>query len=106
MSDNENPLISESNLQTVVAVCFVLALLSVAFNFYNFTRINAVFNGLADVQNITVSGVNNANQAQADRVTLLEKRIKKLEKQAKRGNTAAATPPPAGKAKGKGKKSP
>ena len=39
MAGPDRPLISNENLQTVVAVCFVLSLLSVAFNFYNFTRV-------------------------------------------------------------------
>ena len=79
----KSSIISSENTQTVVAVCFVLALLAVAFNFYNYVRIQ---------QLVQVTGKIYAGSLEQDIVSSerlrafggLEKRISALE----------ATPPP------------
>ena len=50
-------LISGENLQTIVAVTFVLALLAVAFNFFNFTRIQQAYTIAAHVNNENLAGL-------------------------------------------------
>ncbi len=53
-------LISGENLQTILAVTFVLALLAVAFNFYNFTRNQQTYFMAVNANNINVQGIEEA----------------------------------------------
>jgi len=50
-------LLNSESLQTVIAVCFVLALLSVTFNFYNFNRLNNLQSFMAMLNNHNITGM-------------------------------------------------
>ncbi len=90
---SEKPqMMSSDSLQTVVAVCFVLALLSVAFNFYNFTRINHVYGIMSELNNYNMQGVADNLAASGQQINALSKRVDSLDKKVdKIGNEAADT---------------
>lgn len=74
------------NLQTILAVAFVLALLSVTFNFYNFTRIQqlTVISARANeasMQTMTTALVEARQQSKAlqEQVDELEARLASME---------------------------
>jgi len=88
---SERPdMISSDSLQTVVAVCFVLALLSVAFNFYNFTQINHVYGFMAELNNYNVQGVVDNLAATSQRIDALDKKIDGVDKKIERANKKGA----------------
>ena len=80
MSDN-NSVFATSNLHTVVAVGFVLALLSIAFNFYNFTRMGQVLEATAIAANGNFNAVDAKIQKLNAKVSALEKSNADLKKQ-------------------------
>ena len=98
MSDQGKPtlLISPENLQTVVAVGFVLALLGVAFNMFNFTQLSryaAQTKNVVDRNTVTdatvIDRVNELSELEKSIMTLQE-RVDKLE-----GDTHAHAATPA-----------
>ena len=96
---SEKPqMMSSDSLQTVVAVCFVLALLSVAFNFYNFTRINHVYGFMAELNNYNMQGVSDHLASSSQRIDALTKRLdgvdKKLTQVGKKGDAGEPDAPP------------
>ncbi|MBT3221855.1 MAG: hypothetical protein HN348_22490 [Proteobacteria bacterium] len=76
----KNQIISAGNLQTVVVVCFVLSLLAIAFNFYNFARINQVMAGTQFVNQDSVE-TDLAIVNRLNRISNLEGRLASLETQ-------------------------
>ena len=80
----KSSIISSENTQTVVAVCFVLALLAVAFNFYNYVRIQ---------QLVQVTGKIYAGSLEQDIVS--SERLKAFSDLEKRVAALEATPAPA-----------
>ena len=90
-----NGLFSSSNQQTILAVTFVLALLSLAFNFYinaQFSEATAVLAGIDAGQ----SERSEAAQTAADaRIAAIEKDVKALQ-DAKAAAVAPAAAPAAG----------
>jgi hypothetical protein len=89
----KRPMISAENQQTVLAVCFVLALLSVVFNFYNYTRINRVISATARMNNINVEQIEENLRAQQRAIGALEK--KQAEMDGKMSTMSAPAPAPA-----------
>jgi len=80
----KSTIISSENTQTVVAVCFVLALLAVAFNFYNYVRIQ---------QLVQVTGKIYAGSLEMDIVA--SERLRAFSDLEKRVSAIEATPAPA-----------
>ena len=76
----KNQIISSNNLQTVVVVCFVLSLLAIAFNFYNFARINQALVGNHAVNYSSVE-TDLAIVNRLNRLSNVETRIESLESQ-------------------------
>ncbi len=75
--------LSPENMQTIVAVSFVLALLALALDFYNFNRTNTI---------AVVAAVNNQLAVDLDaKILRVEDRLRALERAAK----AAPAPTPA-----------
>ena len=81
----KSSIISSENTQTVVAVCFVLALLAVAFNFYNYVRIQ---------QLVQVTGKIYAGSLEQEHIVSSE-RLKAFSDLEKRVAALEATPAPA-----------
>jgi hypothetical protein len=79
----KSTIISSENTQTVVAVCFVLALLAVAFNFYNYVRIQ---------QLVQVTGKIYAGSLEQDIVS--SERLKAFSDLEKRVSAMEAAPAP------------
>ncbi len=76
MSDTPK-IITTSNMQTVIAVCFILGLLALAFNFYNFKQIHNV---TAGVGNLSVDQMARIDQvANPQKVADLEAKVTDLE---------------------------
>lgn len=76
MSDTPK-IITTSNMQTVIAVCFVLGLLALAFNFYNFKQIHNV---TAGVGNLNIDQIARIDQvANPEKVSELEAKVADLE---------------------------
>jgi hypothetical protein len=76
----KSTLISGENLPTIAVVAFVLALLSLAMNYYNYTRIDQVVAGQLEITEKTVDRVrNNAKNYPTEKLTALEARIADLE---------------------------
>ena len=84
---------SQENLSTIVAVTFVLALVSLAFNFFTFSRLNevAVVAGAVDV------GVNAKHTQSIDelrtKIAALEGEVAAAKKAAADAKKAAAAAP-------------
>jgi len=99
-------LLTEETQGTVLAVCFVLALLATGFGVYNLVSIRTM-SAIVAVHNVAIESQKNEIDASAKRIEELEKKLADAEK--KRAEMAAApteaAPPPEGKA-GKGGKSP
>jgi len=87
--NEKRPLISAENQQTVLAVCFVLSLLGVVFNFYNHTRINRVIGASTRMNNINVEQIQTNLNSQAKALSALEKRVADMD-----GRMNAPPPPP------------
>lgn len=89
-----NPkVISPENQATFIAVTFVLALLSLAFNFFNYRQVNTMMVGVAALEIKDANMEKAASKKDADVVAALEVRVKELE--AKAAATAAAPAAPA-----------
>jgi hypothetical protein len=89
---NNTEIISPANLQTVVVVCFILALLSLAFNFYNFSRVNAA---IMNTHTAHFLG-NKTDLALVDRInrlSSLEGRLKEIEREMAESNQNPAPAP-------------
>ena len=94
MSDKSS-LIGSENLQTVVAVTFVLALLGIALNYFNYSRTSLVASGEsavteAIIERVRASAVDPAELAalRTD-IAALQNELKDL----KAAQAAAAAPP-------------
>ncbi len=90
---NLNPkVISPENQPTFIAVTFVLALLSLAFNFFNYRQVNTVMVGIAALE-IGDARLEQATAQKANEtVVALEARVKDLEAKASATAAAPATP--------------
>ncbi|MCB9759296.1 MAG: hypothetical protein H6739_05610 [Alphaproteobacteria bacterium] len=85
MSEHQGP-VTQQNLSTIAAVAFILALLSLAINFYNYQRTNSVVRG-------TVKVDYQASQREAavnERVSSLESQLKELQGRLDAAEAAAA----------------
>lgn len=71
MSD-ESSIISTDNIQTIVAVAFILAVLSLVLNFYNFRQVNVATAGLMGVDFAQIEKANASNKKLSERLTALE----------------------------------
>ena len=80
MSENR-PLMNRDSLQTVVAVCFVLALLSVTFNFYNLNRLNNHQQFVAELNNHNLAGMQSQLAALNQRLEAVNKRSEDLKRE-------------------------
>ena len=79
-----NTILSAENMQTIVAVAFVLALLSLAFNFFNFNQTTSI--------SVVALANHRAMQNHSANIADLTMKIEALEADAKK---RAAAPPPA-----------
>ena len=71
MSD-ESTIISTDNMQTIVAVAFILAVLSLVLNFYNFRQVNVATAGLMGIDFAQIERSNSTNKKLSERLTALE----------------------------------
>lgn len=94
-------ILSEENQPTVIAVCFVLALLALGFGVYDMLQIRGLSMLVQRVNNVNVESINSQLSAATTRLADLEKRLAEVEK-APAPMPVADAPPPEGKA-GKGK---
>jgi hypothetical protein len=90
MSENR-PLMNRDSLQTVVAVCFVLALLSVTFNFYNFNRLNNHQRFMAELNNHNIAGMQSQLTSLSQGLEAANKRSQDLKKELDEQKKLAAT---------------
>ena len=75
---SETPkVITSANMQTVIAVCFILALLALAFNFYNFKQIHNVTTGVGNLQIEQMARIDQV--AKPEKVADLEAKVAALE---------------------------
>lgn len=94
MSDR-NQVLSSHNLQTMVAVAFVLVLLSLGFNFYNFARMNQIMVGLLDVEGASIRANARSEEALQRQITELQNRLDEIQGATAAANTEAPKAPPA-----------
>ncbi len=91
-----SPILSRENLNTIVAVAFVLGLFALSMNLWNYTNTNQLLNGMlslqqaADAKTTALVGRVDALEQGAARTEALERRIAELE--AKVTAAAAAAP--------------
>jgi hypothetical protein len=91
MSDTKMRIITADNMQTVIAVCFVLGLLSLALNFYAFSLVHQVTIGVGNLQVDTNARI--ATLATPEQVTALESRLGALEAKVSELEAKAVPPP-------------
>jgi len=87
-------LLNGDSAQTVIAVCFVLALLSVTFNFYNFNRLNHLQSFMAMLNNHNIAGMQSQLDQLNTRLEQTQKRVLDLQTQLEaqeKARTAAET---------------
>ena len=89
------PMISAENQQTVLAVCFVLTLLTSAFGLYNYSRTSKVISATAHMNNINVENIHGNLKTQGTEITALEAKVTALEGKLTAMTAAAAAAPPA-----------
>lgn len=75
MSEKPTLLISPENQQTVLAVSFVLALLAVVFNFYNFNQIGRLTAATSQSSNTNVATIEKHLTNQAQTISALEAKV-------------------------------
>ena len=80
MSDTNQPVISKENQPTIIAVIFILALLSLAFSLYNNRKITKVAQFYGQVSVIQARKTAQT-QDQANTIAALETRLKAVEEQ-------------------------
>lgn len=102
-------LLTEETQGTVLAVCFVLALLATGFGVYNLVTIRAMSQVVA-VHNLALESNRDEGASNSKRIDDLEKKLAELDKRAAAmaaapGAPGDGGPPPEGKA-GKGSKNP
>ena len=86
-----SPVLNSQNLHTIVAVAFVLVLLSLGFNFYNFARMNQITAGLLDVEAASIRANAKSEEALQRQITELQTDLKRM----KAGAPPAAASAPA-----------
>jgi hypothetical protein len=97
-------ILSEENQPTVIAVCFVLALLALGFGVYDMLQIRGLSMIVQRVNNVNVESINTQLSAATTRLADIEKRLGEVEKRAATPMPVAETAPPAPEGKaGKGK---
>lgn len=96
MRKEGSPVLSSENLQTVVAVCFVLSLLAVTFNFYNFTRVQRAEDIAVRAASVDVKALHGALAEARQETAELRDQVGKLEQElAGMKAQASAAPAPA-----------
>ena len=83
--------ISSDNLRTIVVVGFIIGLLSLAFNFFNYARINNALDITAQLQAVDATNHDLLNTKITD-VSGLTTRVDALEKRLTADEAAMATP--------------
>jgi len=77
MSDKSS-LLSSDNIGTVVAVCFVIALLSLALNFYLYTQLNNVTVGVGNFE-VAAAARDKTLRNEIGKIGVMEQRVAELE---------------------------
>jgi ABC-type phosphate transport system auxiliary subunit len=86
----DNGIIKAQNLQTIVAVSFILALLSIGMNFYNITLVNQLTAGMLDLEAASIKA-NVRSEADLQRqITELTRKVEALDAELQRAGAAAA----------------
>ena len=75
----KRPILSEENQPTVIAVCFVLALLATGLGVYDMLQTRGLSVQVQRMNNINVESINSQLSATATRLTELEKRLGDVE---------------------------
>lgn len=89
----ESRLFTGESLQTVVAVCFVLSLLSVAFNFYNFTRLMQLAKASTAAENYNTAALDTRSMDNTKKVAELEAKLAAVETRLADAEAKAAAEP-------------
>ena len=74
-------ILSSQNLQTIVAVAFVLVLVSLGLNFYIFARTNQITAGMLDVEAASIRANAKSEAALQQQITALQGQVAALEGQ-------------------------
>ena len=99
MAERQRGILSEENQPTIIAVCFVLALMGTVFGIYDLLQVRSLSLAATRASTVSVEAVNTQLSAASTRIADLEKRLADLEKKAAESAAATAIVPADGQAK-------